>query len=145
MKRYLFNLNTVQIETLMLNIVLSGLGVVRAMAWIGNDREQLINASPIYVSMSKYVDISSAGWLLLISSIFLFMSEFMNEKSNKYMACISAFISGIVHLLFGMISVDHANLPTTYYTELLVGIVLLIVAFLGGVDIWRKKLSQNTD
>lgn len=145
MKRYLFNLNIAQIETLMLNIVLSGLGVVRAMAWIGNNKEQLINASPIYISMTKYVEISSAGWLLLISSIFLFMSEFMNEKSSKYMACISALISGIIHLLFGMISVDHANLPTTYYTELLVGIVLLIVAFIGGVDIWRKKLSQNTD
>ncbi|MGW7919161.1 hypothetical protein ACWEXK_12120 [Staphylococcus xylosus] len=139
------SINTYQIELLLLNVVLSGIGVIRAMAWISNDDEHLINASPIYINMSKHVEISSVGWLLLISSLFLFMSEFMKEKASKYMSCISAFISGIIHLMFGMMSVDHASLPTTYYTEMLVGIILLIVAFLGGVDLWRKNLSQHTE
>lgn len=145
MKDKLMNINSIEIELLLLNVLTSGMGVIRAYAWITTEKSNLENASPIYVKMNEYMDIQAMGWLLMIASIVLFFSEFMKETAQKYMYIISTFIGSVINMLFGMIGVDNANIFTTYYTSMLVGIVMFIMFMLGVLDLWKTKRSQITD
>ncbi|WP_433912374.1 hypothetical protein [Staphylococcus sp. LKG3-3] len=145
MKDKLLNINSIEVELLLLNVLTSGMGVIRAYAWIATEKNSLENTSPIYVKMNEYMDIQAMGWLLMIASIVLFLSEFMKETAQKYMYIISTFIGSIVNVLFGMIGVDNANIFTTYYTSMLVGIVMFIMFMLGVLDLWKTKRSQITD
>lgn len=141
MKQKLLNINTVEVELLLLTILTSGMGAVKGYAWIVSDEDYLEGASPIYVKMSQYVDIQSAGWLLLIASIVLFLSEFMKENAQKYMYIISAFFGSIVNLMYGMMGVGNANIFTTYYTSMLIGIVMFIMFMIGVLELWKMKRS----
>lgn len=145
LKQKLLNINSIEVELLLLNIMISGMGVIRAYAWIIADEDYLENASPIYVKMGEYTDIQAMGWLLMIVSIVLFLSEFMKEKAQQYMYVISTFIGGIINIVFAMIGVENANIFTTYYTSMLVGIIMIIMFMLGVLDIWKTKRSQTTD
>lgn len=145
MKQKLLNINSIEIELLLLNIMISGMGVIRSYAWITADEDYLENASPIYIKMSEYMDIQAMGWLLMIASIVLFLSEFMKETAQKYMYVVSTFIGSIIHVVYAMIGVENANIFTTYYTSMLVGIVMFIMFMLGVLDIWKTKHSQTTD
>lgn len=121
------------------------MGVIKGYAWIAADKDYLQHASPIYVKMAKYMDIQAMGWLLLIVSIVLFLSEFMKEKAQQYMFVISTFIGSIINITYAMIGVENANIFTTYYTSMLVGIVMFIMFMLGVLNIWRTKNSQLID
>lgn len=145
MKQKLLNINSIEIELLLLNIMISGMGVIRSYAWITADEDYLENASPIYIKMSEYMDIQAMGWLLMIASIVLFLSEFMKENAQKYMYIVSTFVGSIIHVVYAMIGVENANIFTTYYTSMLVGIVMFIMFMLGVLDIWKTKHSQTTD
>lgn len=145
MKQKLLNINSIEVELLLLNIMISGMGVIRSYAWITADEDYLENASPIYIKMSEYMDIQAMGWLLMIASIVLFLSEFMKETAQKYMSVISTFVGSIIHVVYAMIGVENANIFTTYYTSMLVGIVMFIMFMLGVLDIWKTKHSQTTD
>lgn len=145
MKQKLLNINSIEIELLLLNIMISGMGVIRSYAWITADEDYLENASPIYIKMSEYMDIQAMGWLLMIASIVLFLSEFMKETAQKYMYVVSTFVGSIIHVVYAMIGVENANIFTTYYTSMLVGIVMFIMFMLGVLDIWKTKHSQTTD
>lgn len=145
MKQKLLNINSIEIELLLLNIMISGMGVIRSYAWITADEDYLENASPIYIKMSEYMDIQAMGWLLMIASIVLFLSEFMKETAQKYMYIVSTFVGSIIHVVYAMIGVENANIFTTYYTSMLVGIVMFIMFMLGVLDIWKTKHSQTTD
>lgn len=139
MKQKLLNLNTVEVELLLLNIMISGMGVIKGYAWIAADKNYLQDASPIYIKMAKYMDIQAVGWLLLIVSIVLFLSEFMKEKAQQYMFSISTFIGSIIHITYAMIGVGSANIFTTYYTSMLVGIVMFIMFVMGVLELWKTK------
>lgn len=141
MKQKLLNINTVEVELLLLNIMISGMGVIKGYAWIAADKDYLQDASPIYVKMAKYVDIQAMGWLLLIVSIVLFLSEFMKEKAQQYMFAISTFIGSIINITYAMIGVGSANIFTTYYTSMLVGIVMFIMFMMGVLELWKMKRS----
>lgn len=139
MKQKLLNINTVEVELLLLNIIISGMGVIKGYAWIAADKDYLQDASPIYVKMAEYLDIQAMGWLLLIVSIVLFLSEFMKEKAQQYMFAISTFIGSIINITYAMIGVGSANIFTTYYTSMLVGIVMFIMFVMGVLNIWKTK------
>lgn len=69
----------------------------------------------------------------------------MKETAQKYMYVASTLVGSIIHVMFAMIGVENANLFTTYYTSMLVGIVMFIMFTLGVLDIWKTKHSQTTD
>ena len=141
----LLNINSVEVELLLLNIMISGMGVIRGYAWIVADRDYLEDASPIYIKMAQYMDIQAIGWLLLIVSIVLFLSEFMKEKAQQYMFVVSTFIGSVINIVYAMIGVENANIFTTYYTSMLVGIIMFIMFMLGVLNIWKTKNSQVID
>lgn len=145
MKQKLLNINTVEVELLLLNIMISGMGMIKGYAWVVSDKDYLEDASPIYVKMAKYMDIQAMGWLLLIVSIVLFLSEFMKEKAQQYMFVISTFIGSVINITYAMIGVGSANIFTTYYTSMLVGIIMFIMFMLGVLNIWKTKNSQLID
>lgn len=145
LKQKLLNINSVEVELLLFNIMISGMGVIRSYAWIAADRDYLEDASPIYVKMAEYTDIQALGWLLFIVSIILFLSEFMKEKAQQYMFVVSTFIGGIINIAYAMIGVGNANIFTTYYTSMLVGIIMLIMFMLGVLNIWKTKYLQAID
>ena len=145
LKQKLLNINTTEVELLLLNIMISGMGAIRSYAWIAADRDYLEDASPIYAKMAQYTDIQAVGWLLFIVSIILFLSEFMKEKAQQYMYVVSTFIGGIINIAYAMIGVGNANIFTTYYTSMLVGIIMFIMFMLGVLNIWKTKNSQVID
>lgn len=145
MKQKLLNINTVEVELLLLNIMISGMGMIKSYAWIAADEDYLEDASLIYVKMAHYIDVQAMGWLLMIASIVLFLSEFMKEKAQQYMFVISTFIGSVINITYAMIGVGSANIFTTYYTSMLVGIIMFIMFMLGVLDLWKTKRSQITD
>lgn len=139
------NINTVDLRMLLLIVMLSGFSFVRASGWAISGDTKLKHTSDIYVKMSAYVDISTIGWVLLIFSMLLFLSEFVRSDLSTYLLCISTLACSFIHLLFGMISVDSASLFTTYYSNMLVGIVHFLLFITGVIDIWKTKISQTTE
>lgn len=145
MKNKILNVNTVEIRELLLIVMASGFGVIHAYAWIVSEKEYLKNASDIYKEMEHIVDISAVGWLLLVSSLVLFLSEFMKPKPQKIMVIGSSFICSVIHLLYGMIGVESANIFITYYTNMLVGIIQASIFLTGVIEFWKIKQLQTSD
>lgn len=123
----------------LLIILLSGLGVTRSYGWITANTQHLKNVSDLYVNMQKYMDIHTIGWFLFLFSILLLLSAFFEGISGYVMLIIGALACGAIRIVFAMISVETANLPSTYYSNMLIGFIQLLVALTGVFAIWKMK------
>lgn len=126
-------------------ILLAGFGAIRAIEWIVKDVGQLANYSDLYLKMSVYMDIHTIGWFLFLFSIVLFLSIFFESIVSHYLVILGSFVCGSIHLVFGMISVDSADFFTTYYTNMLVGVIQYLLLLTGVIGLWKHKNSQNID
>lgn len=138
MKRIL-RLTQREIMSKTLIILLSGLGIARSKAFISTNTEQLKNVSKLYIKMSEIMDIRTIGWLLLIFSFVLLSSSFFKDSVSQILLIIGCAICGTIHILFGMIGVDTANLPSTYYSNILIGVVQYLVLLTGVNELWKTK------
>lgn len=138
MKR-LLNLNQTMIFSRLLIILLAGMGLVRSGAFIFIDKEHLRNVSDLYIKMEELLDIQTIGWFLFLFSFVLFLSAFFRGFISQLLLVIGAIVCGTIHILFGMVGVDTANLPSTYYSNLFIGVVQYLVFILGVVELWKNK------
>ncbi|EGS40309.1 hypothetical protein KS414_11265 [Staphylococcus capitis] len=120
-------------------ILLAGLGLVRSLNWISARTETLKHVSDLYVKMSKYMDIDTVGWLLFLFSIVLFLSAFFDNTTGYILLIVGSVPCGIIHIAFGMISVESANVSSTYYINMLIGFIQILVAINGAFSIWKIK------
>lgn len=138
MKRIL-RLTQREVTSKILVILLSGLGIVRSQAFISTNTEQLKNVSKLYIKMSEIMDIETIGWLLFLFSLVLLSSSFFKEGVSQILLIVGCAICGTIHILFGMIGVDTANLPSTYYSNMLIGVVQYLVLLTGVNELWKMK------
>ncbi|MCT1482240.1 hypothetical protein M3C31_00060 [Staphylococcus hominis] len=120
-------------------ILLAGLGVTRSYSWIVADVDRLQSVSKLYIKMSKYMDIHAIGWILIIFSGVLFLSAFFDKSIGYWLLVIGSLACSVIHILFAMISVTTANVATTYYINMLIGCIQLMVAVTGVITLWKMK------
>lgn len=120
-------------------LLLSGLGFLRSFTWITADTNNLKSVSDLYIKMSDYMDIHTIGWFLLIFSIIVFISAFFDAPNGYVMLTIGALGSGVIHITFAMISVETANVASTYYINMLIGFIQILVSLTGVFAAWKTK------
>ena len=47
--------------------------------------------------------------------------------------------SGVIHITFAMISVETANVASTYYINMLIGFIQLLVSTTESFAVWKTK------
>ena len=51
--------------------------------------------------------------------------------------------SGVIHITFAMISVETANVASTYYINMLIGFIQLLVSTTGVLQFGKPKLIEH--
>lgn len=123
----------------LLVLLLSAFGYMRGSEFIVRGDQSMKNASDIYIKLSHYIDVQSVGWLLIISSTFLFIAIFTRTELSSYFLLVGGLTTGTIHIFYGLIAVEEARVIATYYTTLSIGIFQYILAYIGGVSIWKIK------
>jgi len=137
--------DSIRIYELMANLLIvlvSVLGFMRGLEWVIRSEEVLKNSSDIYVKLSQIMDIDTLGWLLIIASIILFLSVFVKKEAGYILLIIGGFAVGTCFLMYGMISVETANLLSTYYTMISVGLYGYVLASIGGIALWKTTKKK---
>lgn len=135
-------INTDVLKADILLIFLALLGIIRSLEWIDKSIDELKDISPLYTKMSVYFDVQTMGWFLFTSSLLIVLSVFLKRYSSSILLIIGASIAGSIHLLFGLLSVNGAEMFTTYYTNLSIAIIQFILVFVGVIKLWKKQ-SKN--
>lgn len=138
-------MDTIKINEIMSNLLillLSILGLIRAIEWIGRSNEALVKASKIYVTINQIVDIQSLGWLMLISSLVLLSTIFIPGRIKYVSMLIGSASVGFIFLFYGMASTEFANLIATYYTFVTLGLYGLLLSGIGGIALWKTKQKK---
>lgn len=88
MKQKLFNINSIEIELLLLNIMISGMGVIRSYAWITADEDYLENASPPYLYENERIYGYTSDGLVINDRVHRFIFERIYERNcSKVHVC----------------------------------------------------------
>lgn len=85
------------------------------------------------------MDIRTIGWFLLIFSIIVFLSAFFDAPNGYFMLTVGTLGSGVIHITFAMISVETANVPSTYYINMFIGFIQILVSITGVFAVWKTK------
>lgn len=123
-------------------ILVASLTLIRGIEWIVTDYQYLTNVSNIYLAIEDYINLQTFGWLLVISSVNLVCATLSKKIEIYYFLAMGGFVGAISQLFYAMISIDHAQLFSTYYTALVLAFAQFILFFIGVVGIW-KKVNTN--
>lgn len=127
----------------LLIILLCAFGVMRGLEFIIRGESSLQEASDIYIKLSQYADIQTIGWLLVIFSIILLCSIFVNGKPAFVFLIIGGIVTGTIHICYGMIAVDTAKVISTYYTTLTIGLYQYILMIIGVIGLWKTAKKKD--
>lgn len=127
----------------LLIVLLASFGLMRAFEWTSRSSEQLKQASDIYITLDKYMDIQTVGWILLIGSIILLASVFTRGMKAHVMMVVGSLTFGIINLYYGAAASQDALLIETVYRSNLLGVFGLIVASIGVWSLWQTTKKKK--
>ncbi len=135
----LANINPYELFSNLLILLLVCNGVLRSWDFITMKTKTLETVSPLYITLAQYIDIHALGWLFMIFSITLLLSVFFRDKVSYIFLVLGSVGSGIIHIIFGVIATEGAVLFVTYYFMLFCGVIQIILAIVGGTQLWKIK------
>ncbi|WP_204205901.1 hypothetical protein [Mammaliicoccus sciuri] len=135
----LANINPYELLSNLLIVLLVANGILRSWDFITMSTETIEKVSPLYVSMSHYIDMHALGWLFMLFSITLLLSIFFRGQTSYIFMVLGALGAGCVHIIFGIIATEYAVLFITFYFMLLCGVIQFILVLIGGIQLWKIK------
>ena len=132
-------INTSDLMSNLLLLLLAVTGWIRSLEWIDKTVDELEKISPLYTKISLYFDIQTMGWFMLIGSFILIAAMFLDGKAYAIFIVLGNSLSGFIHILFGLLSVSGAEMFTTYYINLSVGIIQIILVAIGVLILCKKQ------
>lgn len=132
-------INTTDLMSNLLLLLLAVTGGIRSFEWIDKTVDELEEISPLYTKISLYFDIQTMGWFMLIGSFLLIAAMFSDGKIYAIFVILGNSLSGFIHVLFGLLSVSGAEMFTTYYINLSIGIIQFILVAIGVLILCKKQ------
>ncbi|MCM3110055.1 hypothetical protein [Lederbergia lenta] len=102
-----------------------------------------VTYSGTYFYMSKILSLDAWGVILSLSGVLVLVSIFQNGSIKLLSMLIGGGLSGLMFLIYATASIEGSVSLLAGIRYVIIACVAIVVSYLGGVELWKRRTKKE--